>query len=112
MTKMYQAVLTSPEEKKSFIELEKVATGEYKVVGAQGLRSLEGYTLAFDIKTKGVTNLDHTSESFTCFGQSEHLTLNGPALTFKFGTFYVQNLTHLQAGLDRLRGEFTDNGEF
>lgn len=112
MANMYQAILTTPEDKKVFIDVQKVEQGQYRVVGAQDLRSLDGYTLAFDPTTPSVSNLDTRSDSYSCFRLSEAFELKGPALKFEAGTFYVQDLTQLQAGLNRLRGRFISSAEY
>jgi len=110
--RQYQVCLQDAAGAKTLLLVEKVRQGEYRLVAAVGHASLDGLQLSFELDTPSVENLDHNSDSMSCFGRSEHLRLHGPALEFQRDTFRVANLEQLQAGLARLRGSLISCDEF
>lgn len=110
--KTYQVVLTTTNNTKQFVNIAKVASGQYRILSAQGLSDMNKFTLGFEVTNPRVTNLDFTSDNFTCFALSEHLKLAGPEFLFKDNTFFVASLEHLQASLDQLRGAFVGSAEY
>lgn len=107
--------LTTPENCRLRLYLQKVTKGSYAVTGAEGYATIDGHTLAFDLEHSSpqVRNLDFSSDMFSCFGLSEALEMQG--FVFRSGngapTFEAANLRQLQAGLNLLRGSFINNDE-
>ena len=104
--------LQSSTGKSTLLSVVRIRPGAYELIGAEGIPALDGYTLAFDLENLNseFVNLDTNSDSFSCFGQSEHLSSG--SLVIKGSIFQVKNLTALKHGLSKLRGELIDNGEF
>jgi hypothetical protein len=108
--------LTTPEQQRIGLQVEKREKGRYALTGAVGFASLDGRILCFDLEASGpeVRNLDFSSDSFSCFGLSEALQV--PGLAFQYvedaPMFQAANLRQLQSGLNRLRGNLIASDEF
>lgn len=111
-SRQYQVCLKDAAGNNTFLLVEKRKPGEYAVVGAAGLPSLDGQVLSFELDAPDMENLDRSSDSLFCFGRSEHFKLHGPEMEFQDNTFRVANLEHLQAALSRVRGGFIASDEF
>jgi hypothetical protein len=104
--------LTSSQGRLTLLSVVKKGPEVYELVGAEGVPSLDGYTLAFELENlpPDFVNLDTKSDSYSCFGRSEHLSSSG--LVIKGAMFQVGSLRELKLGMSKLRGRLLDNAEF
>jgi len=120
---MHTVYLTTPDNQRVALQVERCKRGTYALMSAEGFTSLDHQRLGFDPAPQ-VRGLESSSDMFRCFGLAEQVEV--PGLTVLVvdepaGThgapgsdyrFIADNLEQLQSGLDQLRGQFIDTDEF